>query len=79
MGKVAGNVIEEGGRWMPEFPRASFGRNDPLAKMEILPLVDDEWRAVQDKWVLPGRRVLTTEELSALADARGVTLTILKE
>lgn len=70
MAKVAGNAVEEGGRWMPEFPRARLGDT------EILPLVDDDWQPVQDQWVLPGRRVLTTEELRALADARGVDLTI---
>lgn len=70
MPKVAGNVVEEGGRWMPEFPRAKLG------DVVILPLVDDEWHAVQDKWVLPGCSVLTTQELLALADARGVTLVI---
>ena len=70
MPKVAGNVVEEGGRWMPEFPRARLG------EMEILPLVDDAWRPVQDKWVLPGCSVLTTKELQALADARGVTLVL---
>lgn len=72
MTKKTGNNVEEGKRWMPEFPRAFIGGQ------EILPLVDDEWQPVQDKWVLPGRSVLTTEELQALADARGVVFYILK-
>lgn len=70
MPKVAGNVVEEGGRWMPVLPRAWLG------DVEILPLVDDEWQPVQDKWVLPGRRISTTEQLRALAGARGVNLVI---
>jgi hypothetical protein len=43
----------------------------------ILPLVDSEWQPVQDMWVLPGRRVLTTQEVRDLADARGLAFDLI--
>jgi len=56
--------LEERGRHMPQMPRVYL--NGTL----ILPLVDDEWKPVKNMWVLPGRQVLTTEELRDLARAR---------
>jgi hypothetical protein len=58
-------------RHMPPRPRAYVG------PYTILPLVDDDWRPVNDLWVLPGRAVLTTQALRALADARGMAISII--
>jgi hypothetical protein len=60
----------EKGKHMPPGPRLVVG------PYTFLPLVDDEWQPVQDKWVLPGCQVLTTSEVTTLADARGVEISI---
>jgi hypothetical protein len=57
---------------MPPLPRLELG------EYTLLPLVDDEWEPVfPHQWVLPGRRVLTTEEVCALAAERGLSVSIL--
>jgi hypothetical protein len=72
MPKVAGNVVEEGGRWLPPLPRILLGG------IEIVPLVDDEWQPVKDQWVLPGRaQPLSTKEVRDLADARGLAFELI--
>jgi hypothetical protein len=65
-------LVEEKGPFMPPLPRIYFN------KVELLPLVDDAWEPVKDKWVLPGCAVLTTDEVRALARARGVGYVIHK-
>lgn len=52
------------------------GRIPPIPRLlvnniVIMPLVDDEWKPLQDQWVLPGCRVLTTDEVRTLAAAHG--------
>ena len=55
---------------LPPRPRAVlYGVvRDPLV---LVPAMDDSWRPIENLWALPGRAVLTTDELHALATARG--------
>lgn len=63
--RITDREMGERARRMPPMPRIVMNA------MVILPLVDDEWQPVKDQWVLPGRRVLTTQEVRDLANARG--------
>lgn len=60
----------EKGKWMPPLPRLE------LNGMQILPLVNDAWEPVKDRWVLPGRAVLSTDEVRALAADRGWSVSL---
>jgi hypothetical protein len=72
MPKVAGNVVEEGGRWLPPMPRIM------LAGVEIVPLVDDAWQPVKDQWMLPGRaHPLSTQEVRDLASANDLAFELI--
>jgi hypothetical protein len=62
------DAMGERAKRMPPSPRAVVNG------VTILPLVDEEWHPVKDMWVLPGRGVLTSEELSALAAANQMPL-----
>lgn len=64
---AAVDAMGERAKRMPPAPRFYVG------PYTFLPLVDDAWEPVKDKWVLPGRQVLTTDEVVALAQARGLT------
>lgn len=51
---------------MPHLPRIAVGR------VIILPVVDDEWKVVPDRWMLPGRRhSLSTQQVRDLAASTG--------
>lgn len=43
----------------------------------VLPAVDDDWQPINDKWVLPGRVVLTTQEIRDLARTRGMAFDLI--
>lgn len=76
MGKdvaVAIDAMGERGKWMPPFPRIELG--DYI----ILPLVNEWWEPVVGMWVLPGRRVLTSEQVRDLAAARGWPISIITQ
>jgi len=45
----------------PALPRMELGR------YTLLPQYDRAGNVIEDKWVLPGRQVLTTEQCQALA------------
>jgi len=47
-----------------------------LGDLEILPLFSLRGPAVQDRWVLPGRRVVTTDEAQLIARDNGLTISI---
>jgi len=70
---VMNDSMGERGKWMPPLPRLELG------DYTILPLVNDEWEPVVGMWVLPGRRVLTTEEVRALAAERDLPVSILTQ
>lgn len=64
----------EKGKHMPPFPRLELG------DYTLLPLVNDEWEPVfPHQWVLPGCRVLTSEEVKALAADRGWSVSVLTQ
>ena len=65
------DAMGERAKRMPPHPRAEFG------PYTLLPAVDDDWQPIAGQWVLPGRRVVTTTELQALAQARGMALSII--
>jgi hypothetical protein len=72
--QVAIDTMGERGKWLPPFPRLELGN------YTLLPLVDDEWEPVFPyQWVLPGRAVLTTEQVRDLAAARGLAVSILTQ
>lgn len=50
-----------------EAPLRSRGLHMNLGRYVIQPQVDDAGNVIADKWVLPGRRVLTTQECQHLA------------
>lgn len=63
------NPLDVKGRHMPPAPRLVLGG------VVILPLVNDDWQAVKDRWVLPGRRIVNTKEVEFLAERNGWQLT----
>ena len=65
------DAMGEKAKRLAPFPRLELG------PYTILPQVDDDWQAIAGMWVLPGRRVVTTPEAQALAQARGWPLSIL--
>jgi len=65
--RIIDREMGEKAKRLPPAPRIRLNNN-----VEILPLVDDDWQPVEDKWVMPGCGVLTTQEIRSLADARGL-------
>ena len=65
------DAMGERAKRLPPYPRLELG------PYTILPQVDDDWQPIAGKWVLPGRRVVTTMYLEALAQSRGWALSIL--
>lgn len=53
---------------LPPAPRMQLG------PYTILPAVDEDWQPIEGMWVLPGCQVVSTVELTALAQARGLSL-----
>jgi hypothetical protein len=49
-----------------------------LGDMEILPLISLRGQVVPGKWVLPGRRVVTTREAQLIARDNGLAISIQK-
>lgn len=71
--RIADREMGERAKHLPPTPRAVMNG------FVILPLVDSEWQPVKDQWVLPGRQVLTTQELRDLASARGWAFNVIGE
>lgn len=69
--RITDREMGEKAKRMPPLPRLELG------PYTLLPQVDDEWQPIDGRWVLPGRQVLTTEQVRALAQARGLPVSIL--
>lgn len=80
------DAMGERGRHMPPAPRLvlrsergwrvgtvawRWGGTTHVKTLTLLPLVDKDWLPVQDKWVLPGGKVLTYVEVCSLAVTNG--------
>jgi len=68
------DAMGERAKRLPPFPRAVL-QGATKHPLEILPQMDDEWQPIEGMWVLPGRRVLTTQELLALVDRNNWSIT----
>ena len=55
---------------MPFMPRARLG------EIVVLPQVATDWQPIPDHWVLPCCRVVSTDDLQAIASRNHWTLTI---
>jgi hypothetical protein len=67
------NPLDVKEKRLPRYPRIILGG------YSILPAVDDNWKAIPDQWMLPGRTApMTTQEVRDLADSNNQLFHLLR-
>ena len=66
MARSKTDPLDEKAKRFPRTPRIVLGA------IIILPELDEDNRPIKDSWVVPGRRVMTTDEVKAMAKAAGL-------
>lgn len=59
---------EPRGKWLPALPRLV------LNGMVLIPQTDANWVPLPDMWILPGGRLVNTQQVEVLAEENGWTL-----